>query len=160
MAKRGVKPKPTALLASESNSRIGREGEVAPDIDYPNCPAWLSGEAKQVWKRLKDLLEPQGIVAKQDRDFLAAYCGSVADYREACRLEDEHGLVIKDCKGSMKANPATRAKQAAFDRMQRAGIQFGLSPVARVGLCGKTNTESDKESKQEGKDTARYFKIG
>ena len=157
MAKRGAKPKPTAMLHSGSRVLKSREGEVSPDIVYPDAPSWLNSKAKKIWADIRAELEPQGIVTRQDQNLLAIYASSMADFIEATALEKKLGLIVEDCKGSQKANPATRAKQNAFDRIQRVSMAFGLSPVARVGLVSGLTKDKGKDKGKENKN--RYFKI-
>ena len=58
MAKRGRKPKPTALKKLEGNpgKRPLNELEPMPQVTMLRCPNWLEPEAKKEWRRLAPVL--------------------------------------------------------------------------------------------------------
>ena len=64
MAKRGRKPKPTALKKLEGNpgKRPLNELEPLPQVTMLRCPNWLEPEAKKEWRRLAPVLIGAGIL--------------------------------------------------------------------------------------------------
>lgn len=69
MAKRGRKPKPTALKKLEGNpgKRPLNELEPMPRVSMLRCPNWLEPEAKKEWRRLAPVLIDAGILTGADR---------------------------------------------------------------------------------------------
>ena len=64
MAKRGRKPKPTALKKLEGNpgKRPLNELEPLPQVTMLRCPNWLEPEARTEWRRLAPVLIGAGIL--------------------------------------------------------------------------------------------------
>ena len=68
MAKRGRKPKPTALKKLEGNpgKRPLTELEPLPPISVLRCPNWLLPEARKEWRRLAPALINMGVLTLAD----------------------------------------------------------------------------------------------
>ena len=75
MAKRGRKPKPTALKKLEGNpgKRPLNELEPLPQVTMLRCPNWLEPEAKKEWRRLAPVLIGAGILTGADAVPFAGY---------------------------------------------------------------------------------------
>lgn len=151
---RGPKPTPTQLKKLKGNpgKRALNEKEPQPDVAIPECPAHLTGEARQEWDRITKELHALGILTNIDRAALAAYCMAWLDFVYASRMVDEEGEVItsvrvdkmgNEVRGGSYLNPWVGIKTSAMDRVVRIGAEFGLTPASRVRLKVDTPSEED-----------------
>ena len=129
----GRPPKPTALKKLQGNpgKRPLNEREPMPMNRRPNCPRWLSEEAKREWRRLARPLHEAGLLTFVDRDVLAMYCESLARWIRAEQRCLESGDVLFTSNGNMVQNPwlgiANRSKKDTLTIMAR----LGLDPAMR-----------------------------
>jgi len=81
----GRKPKPTKLKIIEGNpgKRPLNENEPIPQSIAPECPDWLSDDAKKEWKRLAPELERLGLLTVLDMAAFAGYCQSYAKLKKS-----------------------------------------------------------------------------
>ena len=86
------------------------------------------------WNEIVAILEPMKLVTDMDRDFLAIYCDSYAEFvRLSLDIADEGTVVISE-KGSPYQNPKVGQKNKAVEKMVKIGARFGMSPSDRTGL--------------------------
>ena len=135
MAKVGRKPKPAAVkeLAGNPGKRAIPE-EIKPRAVKPRVPSHLSDEARKVWGYLAPRLFELGLLTELDREALGMYCESCARWVEAKAQIKKSGLVLKTINGNLVQNPYLSIANKAQEQMIKLGAEFGLSPVARVGL--------------------------
>ena len=141
MGRRGPPPKPTRLkvLAGNPGRRPLNPREPKPAVDTPACPAWLSPAAKRVWRHTVPLLRNMGVLARADRDALAAYCQTYARWREAEEFLQQRGAVyaIKDERGKLKFMaqfPQVSIAKSLLQVVRGYQQEFGLTPSARTRL--------------------------
>lgn len=137
MAKRGRKPKPTALKKLEGNpgKRPLNELEPMPKVTVLRCPNWLQPEARKEWRRLAPVLIDAGILTAADAVTFAGYCQSYARWREAEESINRTGKVLKnEATGKWYANPYIAISRAAFDEVKSLAAEFGLTPAARTAI--------------------------
>lgn len=144
MGLRGPAPTPTRILETRGSWRAKiNDGELRFPEGEPNCPAFLSREAKAEWRRQVELLRAAGILTEADRAALAVYCEAWGEFAELCTR--------------LKASPSDwrlrMQKNAAADRAIKAAAQFGFSPSARARLKGP----GDAVEGQGGEGKARFF---
>ena len=98
MAKRGRKPKPTALKKLEGNpgKRPLNDLEPLPKVTMLRCPNWLEPEAKKEWRRLAPVLIGAGILTSADAVPFAGYCQAYARWKEAEEQVSRLGMVYKE----------------------------------------------------------------
>ncbi len=66
MGARGPAPTPTKILEARGSWRAkARAGELTFPVERPECPAWLSTEARAEWDRVVERLEGAGVLAQQ-----------------------------------------------------------------------------------------------
>jgi P27 family predicted phage terminase small subunit len=111
-------------------------------------PKWLTGDARNEWKRILPLLEEMGILAEIDRTMLALYCKCYAEWREADALCKS--LLIKTTNGNIIQHPALSIRTNAWERLRKVCAEFGLSPSARTGLAAMPKS-------RDTKDKGRFF---
>lgn len=145
MARPGPPPTPTALrvLHGETRpSRINRR-EPKPGSGKPRPPAWLTPEARVIWRRTVRELTPMGVATPADSAALGLYAMALAEYVAAAALVATEGLLIKGRDGGPVVNPACRVERDRWSMVQRMGAEFGLTPSARVSLASLPGLDPD-----------------
>ena len=125
--------KPRALKVVEGTLRKDRDNPQAPGPPpgIPSAPAWLSRRAKAEWKRLAVELAELKIVAKVDRNALAALCDAVAELADANDVLEREGLFITTPQGFRQAHPAVSIRRNAREAVRKLSAVFGLTPADR-----------------------------
>ena len=136
MAKRGRKPKPTALKKLEGNpgKRQLNEYEPLPPISALRCPNYLLPEARKEWRRLAPSLIAMGVLTVADVVPFAAYCTAFARWREAEDFITKHGAVYKDPKGFARPNPCVAIAAQQLREIKSLAAEFGLTPANRTAI--------------------------
>lgn len=130
----GRSPKPTALkllhgdFAKNPNRRNKAEPQVPAGI--PDCPKWLTKDARLEWKRITEEIKAMNVMTPPDRAALEAYCVIHARWREVLRQIAREGLTLNSEHGSYE-NPATKIAARCEDQIHRYLCQFGLTPASR-----------------------------
>lgn len=141
----GRKNIPTALKKLKGNpgKRALNNKEPKPNVEIPECPACLTGEARTEWGRITKELKTLGIISKIDQAALTVYCMTWLDFVYAARMVDEEGEVITSEKGGKYQNPWVGIKTSAMDRLVRISAEFGMTPASRTKIKVETPTEED-----------------
>jgi P27 family predicted phage terminase small subunit len=127
MAKRGPKPKKTALKV-HTPGRVG-----APVASAPACPFPLDGPALAEWDRFAPILRDKGLLADADAPAFAVYCIAYG-ISDTARAELATTVTIGTDNGSEKTNPAAAVAFKALDTMLKVLASFGCTPVDRAKL--------------------------
>jgi P27 family predicted phage terminase small subunit len=133
-AKRGPKPKPTALrmLHGDKPSRYNNQ-EPIPAPGLPQCPGEVTLEVQEVWDFTIEQLQAMDCVALADRDMLRVYCEAVILHRHASA--DIAAVQVFDEPGTdavvNKLSRLARIQKTAAETMRQYGSLFGLNPSAR-----------------------------
>jgi P27 family predicted phage terminase small subunit len=98
-------------------------------------PDWLSADAAAEWRRLAPELHRLGLLCELDVSMFAAYCVSVARWREA----ERELAAAEDGSLGGHARLVRIARTAMADAM-RFGHAFGLGSRARARLAGNGST--------------------
>ena len=129
--KPGKQPTPTETLKLRGSWRgKTRKGEPKPGGD-PVCPAWLTGEAKEIWKRMVPGLKKSGVMAKVDSFAFARYCLYAV-------------LWLKELSNPGRTE-ATLERYA--NQLYKLEQSFGLQPSARARLDVNAGEEDKKDEK-------------
>lgn len=144
MAKPGPAPTPTHLrvVRGDRKDRINTK-EPKPKKSKPRCPAWLSDEAKVVWKRTAKQLDGMGLLYEADQDILNAYANAVVNYQKATELVDRSGVLIKGRRDGVVTNPAVRVQRDAATLIRMLAGELGLTPSARTRLKAEQDDTAD-----------------
>jgi|GEM_PF-176970 len=136
MAKRGRKPKPTALKKLEGNpgKRRLNEYEPMPPISTLRCPNYLLPEARKEWRRLAPALIAMGVLTVADAVPFAAYCTAYARWREAEDFITQHGAIYKDPRGFARPNPYVAIAAQQLREIKSLAAEFGLTPANRTAI--------------------------
>ncbi len=147
MAKRGRKPKPTALKKLEGNpgKRPLNELEPLPQVTMLRCPNWLEPEARKEWRRLAPVLIGAGILTGADAVPFAGYCQAYARWKEAEQEVTKLGMVYRDG-DRVRPNPYIAIARAAFAEVKSLAAEFGLTPANRTAIiAGALTVEKTKK---------------
>lgn len=151
------RPKLSILRAQEGN-RGHRPIPVEPEVEAgaPSCPSWLSREAKAAWQRTVPGLADAGIVKKVDRDVLAVYFESWADYHEATRELQKQGKVVETTRGPRRS-PWLIIRREAKETIVRLAMEFGLTALARtrLGTIGEEDAGDNLDDFNEELESGR-----
>ena len=128
MSKPGPAPTPTAVLRMRGSWRAkSRPAEPQPAAVAPRCPAWLTPDARVVWRAVIGELRSLGVLARCDGNPLARYCLRFVRWRRAELFLAGHGSV--DSKGNLC--PQVAESRSLSESLRRIEEQFGLLPAAR-----------------------------
>ena len=129
MAKRGRKTK-------EEEQRARPRG-AAPAGRW-ECPASLTGAARDAWSLAVELLRERGNLEKTDPTIVEMYAVNVAMLRSAREAIDSKGVLVEttvlngegvSVSTSIKANPACAIANAATMRIKAICYDLGLVPA-------------------------------
>jgi P27 family predicted phage terminase small subunit len=136
MGMRGPAATPTALKALRGGKDAvrGRENEVTGPSGVPEPPEYLSRRAREVWDYTVRQLIVMQVLTLADRDPLAIYCTSVANYEEAVQVLNLEGPVVEGRDGGFVKNPVAQVVRDQALLVKLMAAQFGLTPSSRVGL--------------------------
>jgi P27 family predicted phage terminase small subunit len=149
MAKPGPKRTPTKTLkARGSRHAKGRDGTEVP-CRKPKRPSWLKGDARREWDRVVPILMNLGTLAEIDRTMLLLYCEAYAVFRQASReMAKLKSLTVKSKRGCVVQHPIVRIQGDAWAKLQKAAVEFGMSPASRTGqMQAPKMAPSDNKSK-------------
>lgn len=135
----GRKPLPTNVKILKGTARKHRlnPDEPQPEIEIPDPPEILKGDALKEWRRITVELEKMGLMSKADRTALAAYCQCYARWVEAEKTIQESSLLIKTNNGNVAPNPAIKIANTALTHMLKYLTEFGLTPSSRTRVAAK-----------------------
>jgi P27 family predicted phage terminase small subunit len=143
----GRKPKPTQLRIVEGNRehRPINENEAKFSPLEPECPDWLSDEAKAEWSRIVKELKTVGMLTLADRSALAGYCQAWARWSEAERVIDEKGTVFETDSGYCQQRPEVVIAHKYLDKVIKFCAEFGLTPSSRGRIRLPDVEENDED---------------
>lgn len=131
----GRKPKPTAIkrLTGNPGGRPLPKDEAHPEVCIPDCPDWLTVEAKEEWARITVQLEQLGLLTKMDLAALAAYCQAFGRWRNAEEQLAKAGTYIhKTAKGGWQTLPWLWVSNKEREFMHKFLVEFGMTPSSRA----------------------------
>lgn len=141
MGRRGPAPQPTALriLRGNPGQRAINHAEPKPEQVAANsklalCPKWLTGNARELWKRVAPGAIAAGLLTVVDIPAFEALCVSYSRWRELERLTGKN-LDLAIAKGYRSA--AVKERQL----MMQFGARFGFDPSSRSNV--KLNRQAE-----------------
>ena len=150
---KGRPRKPTGIHVVDGTYRGDRANPDEPnyETEIPSCPSQLSPGAKSIWFRVAPELEEKGLIAKINRETLAAYCSNADRFLKAELKIRTEGEVVETTFGPKK-NPWVDISLKCGAEMRKFAEQFGLTPSSQ----GKVHADP-KEPKEPAKKE-RFFK--
>lgn len=136
VAKKGRKPKPTALKKLEGNPGkrpLNPFEPIPPTVALP-CPRHLLPEAKKEWRRLAPILMKMGLLTAADTVPFEGYCTAYARWLEAQEEITRHGSIYKDENGRIRPNPYIAIANYQMREIRAFASEFGLTPSNRSSM--------------------------
>lgn len=138
--------KNAALRILEGLPGKSRHTPVVEKGKVPRCPKWLTGLAREEWKRVAPALHAAGLLTGLDVSALEGYCVTYAKWREAEQRLAEEGLTILTPNGCLQAHPCQSASNQAQKLLLSWVKAFGLSPDSRGRMDLPPPPPSDEHS--------------
>ena len=160
MGRRGPAPTPSSVLKLRGTLRADRTfDEPSPPPGIPNCPEWLTDEAKQVWYQIAPRLAESGLLTMLDESALARYCTLWVRWKRSEDFIEENGDVftVKDGNGTprgVRAFPQVNAANKLAATLTRIEAEFGMTP------SGRSRIHVDVKQKPVAGSLAKFVKSG
>ncbi|MBU1567705.1 MAG: phage terminase small subunit P27 family [Proteobacteria bacterium] len=147
--------KPTNIKILQGTARPGRmnKDEPTPNIEIPEMPTHLTGEAAKEWKFITAHLKSMGLISRCDKAAISFYCTLWKDHVEAEAQIAEKGRVVITPNGSEQISPWVSISKHAMLAAHKMLVEFGLTPASRTKVSAKT-----PEKKKDPK--SRFFQNG
>jgi P27 family predicted phage terminase small subunit len=125
----GRKPNASTII---DNLRGRNEGNK-----IPSCPAWLSPEAKKIWRREAPELHKAGLLTFVDGPAFANYCLIRAQLKQAyeecgdtltCEYTNKNGSTNEIAK------PQIAIIHKCLDQLKSYSVEFGMTPASRTRI--------------------------
>lgn len=143
---RGPLPQPASLQLLRGNpghKPLAKllDDIVRPDVEIPEMPAVLAGEAAAEWARITPHLWRLGLISQIDRAALTGYCQAWGDYCwaqdriAALNAEDktgERGRIWDTPSGYKQISVLQQISNRSLEQMDKFLAHFGLSPALRA----------------------------
>lgn len=148
MAKRGRKPKPTALKIFEGNpgKRPLPKNEPKPSKGVVKPPFVLDATGKKVWNSMLST-SPDDMITPHDALSLWQFCQAWSDFfiadKEVKKLKGYYFVYSE--KGGVYLHPAVGMRNQAFGRICKLGPLFGWTPSDRASM----NFDGGEKSPEE-----------
>ena len=146
----GRTPEPLGLKILKGRSATkdiaGRPIPTPPAFErgVPECPAWLSRGAKEVWEAYAPMLDDVASIKVADGLVFAALCETAASYAAAVQGVWEQGEVLINPKtGCAHKNPLVTILEIARRDLRLSGRDFGLTPAAEALLAIPPRDDDD-----------------
>jgi len=148
----GRKPKPTNLKILQGNKHKERINLNEPKFDktMPECPAYLTGTARKIWKEKAKELHGAGVLTVVDNNALATYCALFSRFLSLeADIKTEGTVVVKkgiDKNGEVveldtKINPKVVEARLTVQQVRQISTEFGMTPSSRSRIqVGSTDT--------------------
>jgi P27 family predicted phage terminase small subunit len=137
MGMRGPLPKPPSLklaMGNPGHRRIPKGVPVAPWGAVPECPAWLTDEAKGFWQENAPELARTGRLTLADGPAFSLLCQTWADCRAAEADVQKEGMTYRNKAGLVKRNPSVSIASMFASMVLTLLGHFGMTPASRARL--------------------------
>lgn len=125
------------------------KSRVAPVVErgeVPECPEWLTGIAREEWRRVAPALHAAGLLTGLDVSALEGYVVTYAKWKTAEQQLAEEGLTILTPNGSKQIHPAQSISNQTQKLLLAWVKAFGLSPDSRGRMDLPPPPPSDEHS--------------
>lgn len=113
----------------------------APGEEFPGAPDHIPELMREEWLKVSSDLRERKLLTDSMNGSLDAYIMALWNMRRAQKQIDEHGELIADGKGSLKANPAINLLGKAQEVFLRLSTELGLTPASRSRAAFQPNQE-------------------
>jgi P27 family predicted phage terminase small subunit len=146
---RGRKPLPTALKeasgAFKKDPQRRNHSEPKPAVGIPEMPSFFAKDeaAVEIWNNTTKQLADMGVLTLADKDLLAMYCVTYADFIRCYEDVRTRGRSCVSDGGKESATVEAKDLQANGNRILKMQTELGLTPSSRSRL------HANKEEKEE-----------
>jgi P27 family predicted phage terminase small subunit len=109
-------------------------------------PAWLTDEARKVWRKTIKDMEEFDVLDKVDEDVLGAYCDAVAKYQQANDLIEQNGSIEINAQGNTVVSAHVKLAQSYGRMILAYSNKLGLNADSRARLAKKQADNEDDEN--------------
>ena len=144
------RPKPTKVKQLEGNpgKRPLNKKEPIPIYGEPDCPDFLTKDARVEFFRVCLELKGMGLLHSSDRGIIACLAESWADWREARKQIAKRGRWVAGTSASKEIYfqhfPWMTLEKRAKTEILKFSVELGLSPSARSRIQISEKTEGDE----------------
>ncbi|MEV7212094.1 phage terminase small subunit P27 family [Kitasatospora cineracea] len=146
---RTAQPAALRLLKGRGDGKdsAGRPVNAGPAFARvpPTPPTWLGREAAAEWKRVVPGLARLGLLKREDRAALAAYCEAWEQFVQATKVIQREGLTI-EAKQGLLPHPAVGIQRAAGRELRAWAAHFGLTPSTEQALARGADDGADEDN--------------
>ncbi|MBX2809495.1 MAG: phage terminase small subunit P27 family [Cellvibrionaceae bacterium] len=104
-------------------------------VERPECPDWLSDDAKEHFSFVVGLLDESGLIAKIDMGMLTILASSFAGMKKAEeQMRLDGGEYQETPNGYMQLSPAAVSYDRHAARYEKVAKQFGITVRARQSI--------------------------
>jgi len=140
---RGRKPTPEGLAEARGNPgkrpRKTVEKEL-PSVAGITAPTFMRAKGRKFWSEVAGFLIDSRIVRMSDRNALARYCETLADYVKCTKELDAQGHVYWSTSNHGKLqriSPWFMVQERVVKRLQDLEDRFGLTPASRQQIMAR-----------------------
>lgn len=131
MGRRGPQPTPTAVLKGRGSWRgETRKDEPEVEVSAPDCPAWVTGPAREHWDELASMLAGMGVMADVHQTALGLLVDALGRYVGLKKVVEKVGETAESSKGGLVVHPAVGEMGRAWDRVLKVCREFGMTPAS------------------------------
>lgn len=131
-----------AIKGEATHSRPPAAPKARPE--KPDMPRGLDSRAKTAWRLAVEELDKLGLLAKCDRDVLAAFCQQVSIMNRAWVEAKSAKFVIEGDRGPVR-NPIHMIHRQAAQSVNALSHQLGLTPQSRLRMPSPPPDEDDSD---------------
>lgn len=140
---RGRKPTPDAI--NEARGNPGKRARKTINLDnLPvagiDAPKHMRAKGRKYWVEVAGWLSDSRIVRTSDRNALARYCETLADYVKVTAALDKQGhvYITESNHGTMqRISPWFMVQERLTKRLQDLEDRFGLTPASRQQILAR-----------------------
>ncbi len=135
---RGRKPIPHALKLVKGNpGKRPMAGDLKPGNEAPTPPK-MNDQAMEVWNETIPELYRLGVIARIDKNQIAAYCNIEARRRQAQKALDDYGDLVYETRGPSGAmirhRPEIKIVSDCEKQLKSFAVEWGMTASSRVRL--------------------------
>jgi P27 family predicted phage terminase small subunit len=145
MGKRGRQPKPSVLRVLEGNpgKRKINKTEPRPPVCVPECPEWVSADARKYWGEVSEMLHNLGVLTSADIIALALLVDALAQYIGAKEDIAQRGDTQVSESGYECPRPSVAIRNKSVETVVKILAHFGMTPSSRSSISIAKNKEPE-----------------
>lgn len=138
----GRPPKPSGIRRLEGNLGKRAIPDSVESHGRPLMPGYLDPEQQELWRQIEAGMPPR-LLTLADTQAIERMCVAWARFRECQRKIAALTMFNRGSVGQLTISPLLRIQAMAAREMQAAGMELGLSPVARARISAPETADDD-----------------